>query len=356
MSQADTQLWNGWRRQRDEQAFEALVRPHLRFAFDFARRLGCRPDEADDVVQESLTRLAAERSEKPVRVGMRAWLGRSVALQTKMLRRSEGRRSRREQAYAPPPSEPSATPGRSDEVEAAVQALPPGQREAVILRYRHDLEYAEIARILDISENAARLRVHKAMNELRRRLGGNAGPMVAVLPLLGGTGRAEVVQGAVTASAATSATGFFLGAFLMKHIVATSVAAVAVGAALFFALQDNNSNADTASTEPPAHESAVADADGEAPSLAPGTPRQEQPDTGTRKRTPPASDPAPQGTIAELLAKGARVCFATRADLTGSHHRGVRWYYKGDEIPEGAVRRPAAASDHGRARPRDHRV
>ena len=82
METSDKRLWTGWLRSGDEHAFEALVRPHMAFALDFARRMGCKPDQADDVLQTCLARLAAQTDNRPVRVGIRAWLGRSVSLES----------------------------------------------------------------------------------------------------------------------------------------------------------------------------------------------------------------------------------------------------------------------------------
>src|SRR5687768_14381717 len=101
MDLADRTLWEAWRARRDEGAFETLVRPHLGFAADVARRAGCSSSDADDVLQDALVRLAREGGDRPVEVGLRAWLGRVVSLRTHMLRRAEGRRRRRERAAAP---------------------------------------------------------------------------------------------------------------------------------------------------------------------------------------------------------------------------------------------------------------
>ena len=40
-------------------------------------------------------------------------------------------------------------------------------REVIILSRFQELKYQEIARILDISEGAVKVRVHRAMNELK---------------------------------------------------------------------------------------------------------------------------------------------------------------------------------------------
>jgi RNA polymerase sigma-70 factor, ECF subfamily len=44
----------------------------------------------------------------------------------------------------------------------AMRALQPVDRAALIMRTLHDLRYAEIARVLDITESAAKVRVHRA--------------------------------------------------------------------------------------------------------------------------------------------------------------------------------------------------
>jgi RNA polymerase sigma factor (sigma-70 family) len=60
-----------------------------------------------------------------------------------------------------------AADGATDELWAAVGALPPAQREAVALRYGADLSYREIGAALDCSEAAARRRVADALKSLR---------------------------------------------------------------------------------------------------------------------------------------------------------------------------------------------
>jgi DNA-directed RNA polymerase specialized sigma24 family protein len=48
-----------------------------------------------------------------------------------------------------------------------VRALPPKQRTAVALRTVADLPYADVARIMGTSEEAARRNVHEALQRLR---------------------------------------------------------------------------------------------------------------------------------------------------------------------------------------------
>jgi RNA polymerase sigma factor (sigma-70 family) len=62
------------------------------------------------------------------------------------------------------PARPDGTP----EIFEHVRALPPKQRTAVALRFVADAPYAEIAAVMDTSEEAARRSVHEGLNRLRR--------------------------------------------------------------------------------------------------------------------------------------------------------------------------------------------
>lgn len=203
MDQAD--LWREWRRERAARAFEALVRPELAHALALARRMGADAGEAEDALQESLVQLAREKTDDPVRVGLRAWLCRRVVLRVKMQARAGSRRRRHEAA--------AARPGRAthvadvearDEVEAALGRLDEDERRAVVLRFLHDLDYREMAYVLAATENACRIRVHKALKKLRGLLGVNAPALLAALGLPAAKADAAIVAGALAAAKPTA--------------------------------------------------------------------------------------------------------------------------------------------------------
>ena len=56
-------------------------------------------------------------------------------------------------------------------VRDAVNALPEDMRMVVILREYQELDYREIATVMSCSEEAVRVRMHRARQELRKRLG-----------------------------------------------------------------------------------------------------------------------------------------------------------------------------------------
>lgn len=65
------------------------------------------------------------------------------------------------------PSERASRNERADRLRAGLAALPEGQRAAVELRYLNGLRVADIARLLDRSEGAVSLLLHRAVTALR---------------------------------------------------------------------------------------------------------------------------------------------------------------------------------------------
>ena len=73
-----------------------------------------------------------------------------------------------------PSAAPDATLGSEElgaAVRAAIEALPPGLRAALVLRLDEGLDFAEIGRILERNEVAARKRYSRALEALREALG-----------------------------------------------------------------------------------------------------------------------------------------------------------------------------------------
>jgi RNA polymerase sigma factor (sigma-70 family) len=132
------------------------------------------PHEAQDCFQETF--LAALRAYPQLRPNsnLRAWvltIAHRKALDAHRKRSraplpvadlSESPNGQAAPQAAPDETEPDA------ELWAAVRALPPGQRAAVVHRFVADLSYAQIGQVLDCSEEAARQRVHAGLTTLRK--------------------------------------------------------------------------------------------------------------------------------------------------------------------------------------------
>ena len=137
----------------------------------FARRwTNCRAD-AEDVVQEAFVRFWRRQHSIENRALLYAAV-RSAALDRL---RSDQRRARREAAVALDGAEHFEPLFASQDegqqlLAAAVERLPNEQREVVILKIWNELTFAEIANILEISQNTAASRYRYALGALKKAL------------------------------------------------------------------------------------------------------------------------------------------------------------------------------------------
>jgi RNA polymerase sigma factor (sigma-70 family) len=140
-----------------------------------ARHLGLSPDEADDVVQETLLRLWSALRDGAAIERMDAWAFRSLY----RLAMDRHRWHRRVRLLA---ERLGSQPRRSSNIDhadrmaiwEAVEGLPERQRLAIYLRYRADLPYEEVGAILGIAAPSARSHVSRALDALRVELGEEA--------------------------------------------------------------------------------------------------------------------------------------------------------------------------------------
>jgi RNA polymerase sigma-70 factor (ECF subfamily) len=220
-----------------------------------ARRLVRDESAADDLAQE--TWLAALRRAPARSTSARAWLAAVLRNALRDRRRAETSRARREFAVARPEAndEPDVV-ARADahlRLAQAVHDLDEPYRTTVLLRYFDGLEIAEIAARLGTSEDAVRMRLRRAIAQLRGELGEDDRRAWAVLLL--------ACRPARTAGA-TAAIG---GALVMKKVLAVAAVLVLLGGG-WFALRDSSPPRDTrtahasvpASAGPRHNESAVA--------------------------------------------------------------------------------------------------
>lgn len=146
--------------------FGELLERHEREIFAYALRLVGDRDEADDIYQETF--LAAFRGWPPPRRGQeRAWLYRIAT--NKVIDRAR-RRKRLVRIADLQLAAPDRDGVSMADLSAAVKVLPDGQRAAFVLRKLQGLGYAEVARALDCSEDAARSRVAEAMKKVKEAM------------------------------------------------------------------------------------------------------------------------------------------------------------------------------------------
>lgn len=141
------------------------------------RLLGWRDGaDAQDIVQDVFLAALKHRTRFRGNAGLGTWLTaitinccrshqRRMRLRHLLFRRiAEGEPSTK--AW-----DASASAERSATIRAAVQALPPRDREVVVLRYFESLSLTEIAGVTRQSKNAVEVRLHRARNRLAGVLG-----------------------------------------------------------------------------------------------------------------------------------------------------------------------------------------
>ena len=138
--------------------------------FGFVRRLGLTDEQADDAVQEVFSRLLAEHRRGIGIANPRAWAYRTIYRLAMDQHRLRARLRALIGRLEGTPTGPSSDATDRIAVWAEVDRLPPRQRQVIYLRYRSDLEYAEIGQVLGISGSAARSHATQAMATLRARL------------------------------------------------------------------------------------------------------------------------------------------------------------------------------------------
>ncbi len=173
----------------DDEAFGALVQRHERLVLSLVRRYARDPDDARDLAQRTFLRAfeAARRSLRRANglggggaVPFRRWLIRIAVNLAKNHLRDRTRfravalddvaEDRLGTAPAPSTDELERAQ-RAAQVKAAVLELPKRQREVLTLRVDGELSFADIAETLSITETAARVSFHYALQKLRAKLG-----------------------------------------------------------------------------------------------------------------------------------------------------------------------------------------
>lgn len=150
--------------------FEAWAESRLAGLLRFAYLVTGSQHAAEDAVQAALTR-ACERWARVRRTDdPDAYVRRMVVNEHVSGWRRAGRREVAVAEVRSRSVDPMALVDEADAVWRVCSTLPRQQRAAVVLRFYEDLEYAEIAALLDCSETTVRSHVHRALTALRAAL------------------------------------------------------------------------------------------------------------------------------------------------------------------------------------------
>lgn len=139
--------------------------------FGFARRVGLTDDEAEDAVQESLTRLLVVLKSGTVIDDPRGWvftaLYRVAMDQHRLRRRVSGILKRVSMAVRGPQADETEVTRRLS-IWFEVDRLPDRQRQVLYLHYKADLGFDEVARVMGVTPAGARAIASRAIAALRK--------------------------------------------------------------------------------------------------------------------------------------------------------------------------------------------
>lgn len=172
-----TDLLTEFRKHCSEAAFAELIRRYTPLVYSAAWRRLSNVAQAQEVTQTVFIRLAQATPRLPSDAAILAWLHRTTVHVSIDLWRSEARRrAREEQAAAMHLNLNDPDPRTADWTELApalddaLNQLPTADRQALLLRYFDRQSMRALGETLGVTEDAAKMRVSRALDRLRARL------------------------------------------------------------------------------------------------------------------------------------------------------------------------------------------
>ncbi len=183
----DRQLLQEYVRQGSQAAFSQIVTRHLNFVYTVCRRETGDAALAEDVTQVVFLILARKAPSLRVET-LSGWLFQTARFAAKNARRREASQKRQEQTMEEHLSLEEPKNEIWNQIEphynSALAALSAKDREAVLLRFADGLSFPELGVALGTSEDAARMRLNRAISRLRQSFA-RAGITVSVAVLAG---------------------------------------------------------------------------------------------------------------------------------------------------------------------------
>lgn len=159
------------------EAFGTLVIRYQAQLLSYVRHMGFDEAAAQDLVQDGFVRAFRHlrRCGDPDRFD--GWLFKIVSNLCKTEARKRSRRKHDDlaahtglEADGPGPAEQAEAALARDRVRAALDSIPDGQREAIVLMYLHGYSVQEIAERTDSSVSAVKMRLLRGREALKREL------------------------------------------------------------------------------------------------------------------------------------------------------------------------------------------
>jgi RNA polymerase sigma factor (sigma-70 family) len=242
MPMDDSALLQEYARSGTESAFDMLVRRHIGLVYSAARRQVRDPQHAEDVTQAVFIVLARKAGQVARHPGLSGWLLQTTRYASNAHIRTTDRRVKREQEAAMQSdlndSSPAIWAQLEPHLDEAMASLGATDRAVLAMRYFENKTAAEIAKALQLNEEAAKKRAIRALEKLRKFLGKkgltlSAGAIAATVSTNAVQAAPTALASAVTAvaiSGTTLTSATILAA--TKTITMTTLQKIAVTVAL----------------------------------------------------------------------------------------------------------------------------
>jgi uncharacterized protein (TIGR03435 family) len=215
----DDMAWvREYARNRSETAFAALVSRHLNLVYSVALREVRDPHLAEEVTQAAFIILARKAGSLGPKTILSGWLCRTARYVSAEMLRSQRRRQKREQeAYMQSllnETESGAWMQIAPLLETAMAQLGEQEHNAIVLRFYEGKALKQVGAALGTGEDAARMRINRALEKLRKFFAGR-----------GLTLSAAVIAAAVSTSAVQAAPAGLAATVTTAAVQGTAVTA-----------------------------------------------------------------------------------------------------------------------------------
>ncbi len=182
----DWQLLRRFVDHNSQEAFATLTTRYLNLVYSVCRRELTDAQTAEDVTQAVFLILARKAPTLRRSVILSGWLFQTARFAARNARRREARRKAwEERAMEQMPSAEGEGDALWDQISPVVNdalaALGAKDREAVLLRFAEGLSFPELGMALGTSEDAARMRLNRAIDRLRRFFAKQGVPLSAAV-------------------------------------------------------------------------------------------------------------------------------------------------------------------------------
>jgi uncharacterized protein (TIGR03435 family) len=214
----DLRLLREYARHNSEDAFTALVTRHVNLVYSVALRQVQDPPLAEEITQAVFIILARKAGSLGDKTILSGWLCRTARYAGANALKTQWRRQRREQEahmqsmLNETVSDPAETWAHIAPIlDIAMEKLGKKDHDAVVLRFFENRNFREVGAALGASEDAAKMRVNRALEKLRKLFGKYG--VVSTAAMIAGAISANSVQAApITLAPSVSAMAIAKGA------------------------------------------------------------------------------------------------------------------------------------------------